>query len=186
MDETWQWFHCTTHTYGAWLHWDARSFRTRHHREHIVGDYKNPPPPGTYEQQLARSRRLLKQPPVVVASAWRPVFGRALRDKLLELSAQLICLSMGHTHAHVLAKMPPGPVPRLWMGRAKVNANFKGKDQGWTGKLWAVRGKITPIKNRQHQLNTFDYILDHYKEGAWVWEFRMGPESPGAIAPGLS
>jgi hypothetical protein len=72
------------------------------------------------------------------------------------------------------------------MGRAKVNANFKGKDQGWTGKLWAVRGKITPIKNRQHQLNTFDYILDHYKEGAWVWEFRMGPESPGAIAPGLS
>ena len=38
-----RWFHCTSHTYGAWLHGDERSFRTRHHREHKIGDYKNPP-----------------------------------------------------------------------------------------------------------------------------------------------
>ncbi|HKB06108.1 MAG TPA: hypothetical protein VKD90_28190, partial [Gemmataceae bacterium] len=95
MDETWRWFHCTTHTYGAWLHGDERGFRTRHHREHAIGDYKNPPPEGMYDQKLARSRRLLKQPPVVVAPEWRPIFGKALRDKLLELGAEVICLSMG-------------------------------------------------------------------------------------------
>jgi hypothetical protein len=139
-----------------------------------------------YDQKLARSRALLKQPPVVVAPEWRPIFGRALRDKLLELGARLICVSMGHTHAHLLAKMPPGPVPRLWVGRAKKHSNFIGKEHGWTGKLWAVRSKVSPIKDRPHQENTFHYILDHVKEGAWVWSFRMGPESPGTAVPGLS
>jgi hypothetical protein len=93
---------------------------------------------------------------------------------------------MGHTHAHLLAKMPPGPVPREWVGRAKKHANFIGKEHGWTGKLWAVRSKIIPIRDRPHQLNTFDYILDHFKEGAWIWDFRMGLESPGTAVPGLS
>jgi hypothetical protein len=69
MDDTWQWFHCTTHTYGAWLHGDERSFRTRHHREHIIGDYKHRPPEGMYAAKLARSRRLQKQAPVRKASS---------------------------------------------------------------------------------------------------------------------
>ena len=60
MDETWRWFHCTVHTYGAWLHGSARGFRTRHHREHIEGDYKNPPPQGMYDDKLQRSKELLK------------------------------------------------------------------------------------------------------------------------------
>ena len=58
------WFHVTTHTYGAWLYGDPRGFRTRHHREHVEGDYKNPPPPGTYAAKYERSKRLLKQDPV--------------------------------------------------------------------------------------------------------------------------
>ena len=41
-----RWFHVTAHTYGAWLAGDARGFRTRHHREHVEGDYKHPPPAG--------------------------------------------------------------------------------------------------------------------------------------------
>ena len=182
MNETWQWFHCTTHTYGAWLHGDPRSFRTRHHREHIIGDYKNPPPPGMYDEKLERSRRLMKQSPVILAPDWRPIFGRAFRDKLLALEAQVLCVSMGITHAHVLAKMPPGPTPRQWIGKAKVAANFIGKDHSWTGKVWAVRSKIIPIKDRQHQLNTLQYILDHIKEGAWVWDFRDGAEHAGKMA----
>jgi hypothetical protein len=31
------------HTYGTWLPGDPKGFRTRHHREHIEGDYKKPP-----------------------------------------------------------------------------------------------------------------------------------------------
>jgi hypothetical protein len=99
----------------------------------------------------------------------------------LELQAQVLCVSLSSTHAHVLAKMPPGPVPRQWIGRAKVAANFTGKDHGWTGKLWAVRSKIIPIEDREHQLNTFHYILNHIDEGAWVWDFRDGIDHPGKL-----
>ncbi len=205
MDDSWQWFHLTAHTYGAWLYGSSRGFRTRHHREHIEGDYKNPPPKGKYDDKLKRSKELMKQNAVTLDPEWRKIFGAALRDKLVTLGAQVLCVSVSSTHAHVLAKMPPGPTPRDWMGRAKKHANFIGKEKGWTGKLWGVRCKVTPIKNRGHQLNTFSYILDHIEEGAWVWDFRRGdlkveiveesespgtavpgPASPGTAVPGLS
>jgi hypothetical protein len=70
--------------------------------------------------------------------------------------------------------MPPGPTPRNWVGLAKKHAKFVCNDEGWDGKLWAVRSKIIPIKDRQHQLNTYRYILDHINESAWVWDFRRG------------
>jgi hypothetical protein len=45
----WQdWYHIMCHTYGTWLPGDDNGFRTRHHREHVNGDYKNPPPAGKY------------------------------------------------------------------------------------------------------------------------------------------
>ena len=40
------WFHIIGNTYGTWVRGDPKGFRTLHHREHIEGDYKHPPPPG--------------------------------------------------------------------------------------------------------------------------------------------
>jgi len=190
MDDTWQWFHITAHTYGAWLYGSARGFRTRHHREHIIGDYKNPPPKGMYDHKLKRSQELLVQEAVTLSMPWRKIIGKAVLDKLQKLTAQVLCVSMSSTHAHVLAKMPAGLVPRKWMGQAKKHSNFIGKEHGWTGKLWAVRCKVTPVGTREHQLNVYHYILDHIHEGAWVWDFRDGEltppdESPGTAVPGL-
>ncbi|QEL14705.1 hypothetical protein [Limnoglobus roseus] len=184
-----KWFHCTSHTYGAWLYGDPRGYRTRHHREHVEGDYKHRPPAGMYASQHERSKKLLKQPPVILTSAWRAVVGAALVEKLLTFELQLLVLSMSGQHCHLLAKMPGGPVPREWLGQAKKHSNFIAKESGWTGKLWAVRSKANPIKDRAHQLNTYNYILKHVSEGAWVWDFRAGvttPESPGTAVPGLS
>src|SRR2546425_7588419 len=62
--ETLHWFHVTTHTYGTWLPGDPRGFRTRHHREHVEGDYKNPPPKGAYDKLWQRSKDLMKRHPV--------------------------------------------------------------------------------------------------------------------------
>ena len=174
MNETWRWFHITSHTYGAWLYGDDRGFRTRHHREHIEGDYKNPPPKGKYKHQLARSQKLMKQPPVSLPPPWRRKIGISVRDKIQELGAQLLCLSMGATHLHLLAKMPPGEIPRHWVGQAKKCATLDAKENGWTGKLWAVRCKVIPIEDRKHQLNSYYYILDHIHEGAWDWDVRRG------------
>src|SRR5436190_1901454 len=75
VPDTRKWFHITTHTYAAWLPGDPRGFRTRHHREHVEGDYKNPPPPGKYADRLARSKKLLTQEPVKLAPEWRPMVG---------------------------------------------------------------------------------------------------------------
>jgi hypothetical protein len=47
------WYHSITSTYGAWLYGDERGFRTRHHREHVDGDYKSPPPRGLYAKEFA-------------------------------------------------------------------------------------------------------------------------------------
>lgn len=65
-----------------------------------------------YAEKRERSKMLLKQPPVMLSPEWRPIFGAAIRDKLITLGATVLCVSMSVNHAHVLAKMPPGPIPR--------------------------------------------------------------------------
>src|SRR5437879_5974509 len=168
MNEKWQWYHIITSTYGSWLYGDARGFRTRHHREHIEGDYKNPPPPGTYEEQRHKSEESLKQEPVILPWPLREVVGLAIRQRLTGLGAVFVCISVGGQHIHLLAKMPYGQA-RHWMGLAKRHVWFELRDRGWTGKLWGKRGKELPVRGREHQLNVYRYILDHRKEGAWVW-----------------
>jgi hypothetical protein len=163
-----RWFHLIASTYGSWLYGDARGFRTRHHREHIEGDYKNPPPPGLSADRAARSRASLKQPPVIFTPAQRPFVGTALRDKLQQLGALVLCLSAGGQHAHILAKLPDDQA-RAWLGRAKKHAWFELRDRGWVGHMWGKRGKELPVRDRRHQLNVYYYILAHAKEGAWVW-----------------
>jgi hypothetical protein len=62
------WHHTILTTCGAWLYSDARGFRTRPHREHVEGDYKNPPPPGKYAEREPKSPQSFKQPPVMLVS----------------------------------------------------------------------------------------------------------------------
>jgi hypothetical protein len=164
------WYHVILTTYGAWLYGDARGFRTRHHREHVEGDYKNPPPPGKYGEQERRSRESLKQDPVVLPRDLRSVVGGALRERLVWLGALVLCVSVGGQHIHLLAKTPRG-VASDWSGLAKAHAWHIARRHGWRKKLWAKRGKFKPVRDRQHQLNVYNYILRHAAEGAWVWKW---------------
>ncbi len=186
MDSEPAWFHMTTHTYGAWLYGDPRGFRTRHHREHVEGDYKHRPPSGQHQSQYDRSKRLMKQPAVTLSTDWRRIIGEALLERFLELGAEVISIAMGGQHAHVQTRMPPA-CPRAWMGFAKKHAWHVARDRNWQGLLWSKRSKATPIKDRGHQENTFDYILRHRHEGAWVWCFRdpLPPKSPPVATGGL-
>jgi acetylornithine deacetylase len=189
MGDTRKWFHVTSHTYGAWLYGDPRGFRTRHHREHVEGDYKNPPrgeAAKEYARKYQRSKESLKQEPVKIPPELRAVVGAAVRERLVALGAQVIAVSVSATHVHLLAKMPDDKsVTRDWMGLAKKHAWFLARDKGWKGQLWGKRSKATPIKDRAHQENTFNYIVRHKKEGAWVWAFRdpAPPPSPHFANP---
>lgn len=170
------WYHCITSTYGSWLYGDARGFRTRHHREHVDGDYKSPPPRDAYAKELVRSVESLKQPPVRLAKSLRCIVGEAFREKLSERGAFVVCIAVSGQHVHILVKVPRGVTPRFLMGLGKKNSNFKLKEHGWQGKLWAKRGRDLRIKDRRYQLSVYRYILGHVKEGAWVWHWKMESE----------
>jgi hypothetical protein len=179
MADQWYWYHTVLSTYGSWLYGEERGFRTRHHREHIEGDYKNPPPIGMYADKKAHSERLLKHDPIVLSKELRSVVGAALRERLRNLGSLVLCLSVSGQHIHILSKIPFGK-NRWWMGLAKRHVWFVLRDRGWKTKLWAKRSKSVLIKDRQHQLNAFYYILRHVREGAWVWS--LVPRDISAIS----
>ena len=78
------WYHAALHTYGSWLLGDQRGWRSRHHREHVDGDYTHPPPKGKYDALLEYSKSLLKRDPVRIEFELRQFVLAALIDKLLE------------------------------------------------------------------------------------------------------
>ncbi len=98
------WYHCMASTFGHWLPGDPQGFRTRHHREHIEGDYKNPPPPGKHDGRLAHSRRIMKRPPVLLPPEARLEACKRLVEALHHYDVQVIDLCMTATHFHVLAR----------------------------------------------------------------------------------
>src|SRR5688572_29199660 len=165
-----QWIHFIETMYGGWLYGDPRGFRTRHHREHVDGDYKNPPPKGKYDARFQRSRASLKQPPVIVPPKVRRWIGTAVRDRLEQQGAFVLCLAVSAKHLHLLAKLPPGLYDRKAMGIAKKHTTFELRKQGWTGKLWAKRGKELAVRTRQHHRRVYHYILNHVREGAFIWD----------------
>lgn len=100
------WYHCMGHTYGSWLRGDERGWRARHHREHVEGDYLNPPPAEAFASQRRLSRALMKRPAVVLTAAQRVAACAALGEKLLALEVELVELCVGATHFHLLARFP--------------------------------------------------------------------------------
>ena len=166
------WFHIIATTYGAWLPGDERGFRTRHHRLHVEGDYKNPPPREQFADIRQGSKALLKQEPTIIGNKWRPIVGDAVRKRLEELGAFVLCVSVSGQHVHVLVKLPFGCKPKTFLTLAKRHATYECKRRGWKGKLWALRGKVLRIRDRAHQRNVYHYILAHEKEGAWVWKWQ--------------
>ena len=100
------WYHVNGNTYGTWLRGDPRGWRARDHREHVIGDYKNPPPKGMYEDLYRRSKHLMSRKPVHLAPDARTlvcgVFVQALQFHKIEV----IAFSVDDHHFHLLARFP--------------------------------------------------------------------------------
>jgi hypothetical protein len=162
------WFHVVLTFHGNWLPGDPRGFRTRKHRDHIEGDYKNPPEPGTYDALFQMSKENLDQEPVLLAMEQRILIGKAMLQRFEELGGLVGAIAVAGSHVHLLAKYPMDCY-RVWTGLVKKHAWFVLKAQGHTSKLWGKRGKELQIRNQSHFENARKYIADHEKEGAWVW-----------------
>ena len=112
------WYHCNGNTFGTWLPGSDWGFRTRHHRRHIDGDYKNPPPPGKYANDLARSNKLMRRPKVILSLAARRLICDAIFESLRGDGILVVAACVNGHHFHALAKFPDRR-PRHWVGRAK-------------------------------------------------------------------
>jgi hypothetical protein len=106
--------------------------------------------------------------PVQIASEYRSTLGISLIERLQQLGGFVLTAAVTGTHVHILAKMPCIQA-RNWVGLAKKHAWFEMRDAGWNKKLWAKRGKINRIRDRNHHRNCFAYIVKHLHQGAWVW-----------------
>ena len=172
------WYHVTVHVYGSWLRGDPRGWRARHHREHVDGDYKNPPPEGKYDNLFELSKALMKRDPVRIATELRQFIANVVAEKLRQDGIEVLIVCVDGKHLHVLARFPDHNV-RHWIGRAKKHASHSVRQQGLRteeGGLWAKRCHPEPIADRAHQLRAFGYILGHLKKGGRVWRFDRQPQ----------
>jgi hypothetical protein len=170
-DNTQRWFHCILTTYGAWLPGDPRGFRTRHHREHIEGDYKDPPPPEKYAARHRRSKSLQKFPTVTFSPADRQHLGATCVCYLQEREIQILSLALGGRHLHLQLRPEPSRVIRT-LGEIKRKLWYERRSRGNAQRLWGIGRKVVPIKCQAHQRQVLSYILAHRHEGAWVWCYR--------------
>jgi len=159
------WYHITVHTYCAWLRGDSRGWRARHHREHVDGDYRNPPAPGEFDHILAQSERLMKRDAVRITNEIRQFVANALAEKLIQDGIEVLIVTVDGKHAHVLARFIDHN-PRHWIGRVKKHTSHSVRQnllRDQDGGLWGKRCGVEPITAREHEVNAFDYILDHVK-----------------------
>lgn len=198
MDEPGSWYHCIAGTYGSWLYGDERGFRTRHHRQHVDGDYRHPPPPGQYAHVQRASRASMRGEAVVLGPQERLVVCRTLARALLDYGVELAEISVGGQHVHLAGCFPAelihsplnlltdgrAPVPRHLLGRAKRSAAMalgKTGSRPAGGHLWAKRSKIEPIRDTAHQRAVVQYIRRHKQKGAVLWSELQENETPGEV-----
>jgi hypothetical protein len=166
-----------SHTYGTWLPGSDKGFRTRHHRFHVEGDYKNPPPKGKYEKIYQRSKQLMTRDPVFLDVAQR---NRALEElvaSFLRRHMEVAVVSVDRVHIHLLARFPDHD-PRRWVGIAKKESSHYCKVTGHApeGGLWGTRCECVPVRDAGHKNSAARYILDHSKWGAAVWDAATLPD----------
>jgi hypothetical protein len=193
------WYHVTGSTYGAWLRGDPRGWRARHHREHCVGDYKNPPPPGTYADLYNYSKFLMKRDAVILTHDQCFIAAEKMAQALLFHDVEIIDLCVTPTHFHVLCRFiglaDPGiaipgrgianplssknRAPRHLIGIAKKESARALSKRGLSspGGIWAVRCRPKPIRDRRHQIRVARYIHAHHKREGIVYSLHIKPRT---------
>jgi hypothetical protein len=167
------WYHAIIHTYGSWLRGDPRGWRSVNHREHVDGDYKNPPARGKYAVKYGRSRKLMTREAVKLDGDLPGLVLEAVVGRLVEDGIQVVVASVGAKHFHLLGRFGDHR-PTHWVGLAKKHSSHLLRQSGVriaAGGLWGRRCGVHPIGDRGHQVNVFHYIDGHRKQGAVVWRF---------------
>ncbi|MFM9956438.1 MAG: hypothetical protein ACKVZJ_00035 [Phycisphaerales bacterium] len=162
------WIHAVITLRGWWLPGDARGFRNREHRIHSSGNYKRRPPIGEHAGLRALNEiRSTRIEPLTVSE--RRAAGEAMIVKLSSLGSIALAVACAPSHAHTLFSFD-GDDAAPTLGKAKQASSHAVARRG--GRMWAQGAGIDRVRDREHQLAIFGYIIAHAREGAWVWTFR--------------
>lgn len=158
-------------TRSSWLPGSERGWRSRNHKRHSSGDYKNPPP----KSEHAGLREWVQQraaPVVDIPWALRARLGTELIRQFLTRGYRVLCCSISKRHAHLLSELPidPSRAKRI-VGLCK-GASSHAIKAVLPGSIWAEGGKYDRITDPQHHANTFDYILYAQGASAFTWSFK--------------
>lgn len=161
------WAHVIAGTLGSWLPGDPRGFRSRRHRVHSSGDYRNPPPAGEHAG-LHRHALSCSADAVRIPADLRARVGRAMLGKLHDSGVPVGALAVGSNHVHALIAVGDSDAVGPF-GRAKQHAS-KAVSTDLPGKLWARSSHVVRVKNTGQLASTVQYIARHDRAGAWVWQ----------------
>lgn len=162
------WQHVIFGTRGSWLPGDPRGWRSRGHKRHSSGDYRNPPPTGEH-QGLYQYSKQHRPDAVVIPRDLRAAVGTAFLECLGGMGHRVIAMAIAGMHAHLLAELPKGPGgARSAVGSAK-KASSRAIRSELPGRVWAAGGRYKIIDTPAYQRRIYEYILGHRNEDAWVW-----------------
>jgi hypothetical protein len=181
------WYHCTVGTYGQWLPGDERGWRERNHHEHVAGDYKRPPKATRFSQgRLEHSRKVMKWQSYFIDPQDRSIIGALLLDTFFRRKVPVLALAVCGKNFHALLQIPDhSPKRALGLAKRHVTFEFAPIIDVATNKrlqLWEAGGNGKPIRDRAHAVEAYQYILDHVKEGGWVWSYKNDPASARTLA----
>ncbi|HET6246233.1 MAG TPA: hypothetical protein VFE47_00905 [Tepidisphaeraceae bacterium] len=177
------WRHVIINTHSSWLHGDARGFRTRKHRIHSTGDYKNPPPAGEhaglYIYQDGKSRM-----EVHIGYGERAIIGRAFVAYLREKGYTVLAVAITKMHGHALVEVPRelARVKQI-IGQAK-RFSSRAVEKQMPGSVWSAGGQYKPVTDRDHCENTHDYIIFERarRPGRGLFAMLLWMECTSAVA----
>lgn len=123
----------------------------------------------------------MSRPPVRLSPEARELAADAVVSTFERHAIQMIALAIDDHHAHLLARFEDDR-PRHWVGLAKKHSARAITDAGIVprGKVWAVRSHAQPVRDRDHQVTAYRYILAHANRDATTRTPKtQGPESLG-------
>jgi REP element-mobilizing transposase RayT len=161
--------HVMCHYHRQWIPGDQRGFRSRGHRIHSTGDYRQPPPADEHQGLRSHVKRTMAGRPVRLRREQREGVGAAFVEKLRRMDCTVLILCCGPTHLHALAGLTERDMKRQ-IGKAKQFASLRRS--GHAGQLWGGRCEIEAVTDAAYARKVFAYIRNHEsKENAWIWRF---------------
>ncbi len=168
-----RWRHVVIGTYNSWLPGDPREFRAEEHKIHSSGDYKKPPPAGEHAGLYKFSKKISNEP-VVIPTGARETVGRKIVTNLRTGGHRVLAVSVSGMHAHILVELPDSLTEiRRIIGQCKTAASHAIREQ-LPGRVWGRYGGFKPINDKQHHLNTYNYILN--QKDAWIRSYQEDEE----------